>query len=156
LSRWICVSTNPGQTSRPSSLISSVSAEMRGSIAAIRPLLMPMSNGVSPRPATRAWRKTRWRAMLLRSLGVTEISGLEFRIAGERRRLPSAHDAARLKDVAAVGNCQSKRGHLIDQQDRSSLVAQLGKNVEQLADDRRRKTERRLIEQQDLRLCHQC
>ena len=44
------------------------------------------------------------------------------------------HDRARLQHVAAVGHRQRERGHLVDEQDRHALIAQLGQHVEQLVD----------------------
>src|SRR5437763_5709844 len=57
LSRWICVSTRPGQARRPCASKLRPSAASRGAIATMRPSSMPMSTGaVFGPPARRALR----------------------------------------------------------------------------------------------------
>ena len=75
--------------------------------------------------------------------------------APARSRCIVAHDAAGFEHIAAVGDGQRQRGHLVDQQDGHAVVAQFGEHVEQFVDHRRRQAERRLVEQQDARLRHQ-
>ena len=65
------------------------------------------------------------------------------------------YDLARFQNVATVGDLQRQRGHLVHQENGDALVAQIREHGEQFADHRGRKPQRRLIEQQDLRLRHQ-
>jgi hypothetical protein len=92
---------------------------------------------------------------LLRSLGVAQIGRLDFGIIGQRRGVVFADDGAGLQHVAAIGDRERQRGHLVDQEDRGALVAQVGEDIEQLGDHRRRQPKRGLIEQQNSGLRHQ-
>ena len=56
--------------------------------------------------------------------------------------------------VAAVGQLQRLVGVLLDEEDGHPLLAQLFNGVEDLLNDDRRQTERRLIQQQQARLAH--
>ena len=121
---------------------------------------MPISSSASPCPAMRAWRR-------MRSSDIAPVHATAPPRHGRDTRLPApdpapdavalsgAHDLAGFEHIAAVGNRQRQRRHLIDQQDRDALVAQFGEHVEQLVDHRRRKPQRRLVEQQNARLRHQ-
>ena len=114
-------------------------------------------------PQARPGRPARCARRRTRSSGIGSIApprrGRDRRPpAPDRSRAPRRLRRARcagFQHIAAIGDGERQRRHLIDQQDRDALVAQLGENVEQLVDHRRRKPERRLVEQQDARLRHQ-
>jgi hypothetical protein len=77
----------------------------------------------------------------LRRFGVPEIGCLDFRIMCEIGRTIFAHEPAGVDHITAVGHRQRQHGHLVHQQNRDALVAQVGKDVEQLVDHRRRKAQ---------------
>jgi len=64
---------------------------------------------------------------LLRRLGAAEIRSFQFWIFYQAGRDSGTYDLTGLEHVAAGGNRQRQRCHLIDQQDGDPLVAQLGK-----------------------------
>ena len=64
-------------------------------------------------------------------------------------------DRAGLQHVGPIGNRERKCCHLVDQQDRGSLLAQLRQQVIKIFQKLWRKPERRLIEHQHLGTRHQ-
>src|SRR4051794_33074957 len=83
--------------------------------------------------------------------------GLLDAIARQKRfRLVGQHDAARLHDVAAMRRDESHVRILFDEEDRRPLGVDLFDDAEDRLHHLRRESERRFIEQQHLRLRHQC
>jgi hypothetical protein len=66
-----------------------------------------------------------------------------------------ADHAAVAEHDRGVGDLQRALDHLLDQQDRRALRAQMHDGVQQLVDDRRREAQRRFVEHQQSRLVHQ-
>ena len=64
------------------------------------------------------------------------------------RRRSLRHDAATAEHVTAIGDGKRIVRHLIDNQQGHAFVPQTAKLLEQFGNDRRRKSQRRLIEQQ--------
>src|SRR6516225_1215118 len=91
LSRWICVSTNPEETSRPPRSIVSACAASSGSIATILPFSIPMS--VVLRSASTSLALLRMRSIESLSLPGLEAWADKFGIAVPRA-LASAQDNA--------------------------------------------------------------
>src|SRR6516165_362997 len=149
---WL--STKPGTTKRPSSCSLGASLSRCGASAAMRPSAMPISSVSPSRPAMRASRKMRSSAMfdrLLCCFDAAQIGRFDRRVAGERRGAVVAYDFARLQHITAIGNGQGQQRHLVDQQDGHAFIAQLGENIEQLVDHRRRQPERWLVEHENAR-----
>ena len=91
----------------------------------------------------------------MRRLRAAEIGGFELGIGGERGGTIRAHDASRFQKIAAIGDGERKRRHLIDKEDGDPGVAQFGQDIEQFIDHAGRETERRLVQQNDPRFRHQ-
>src|SRR5262245_60291880 len=64
-------------------------------------------------------------------------------------------NAARLEQVAEIRGLKCGARVLLDEQDGDAKLAQRGDNAKDLADDKRRETEARLVEKQEPRLRHQ-
>src|ERR1043166_6027560 len=152
------VSMKPGAASRPSTSISRALAASLGWIAAILPWSMPMSNKApASRPSTRALRSISSMKMSSPlSMHRPQIGALYRRIVAQLGGGSVLHDASGLQHVCPVGDCERERRELIDQQQSYALAAQLGKRRIQLVDEPGREPQRRLAEQQQFRLRHQC
>src|SRR5579883_2583614 len=86
---------------------------------------------------------------------LTEIGFVDTRIFRQLGARAFGGDFAGLEHVAVVGNLQRRAHVLLDEQDREPARAKLGEHAENLANDQRRETEARLVEQQQHRLAHQ-
>src|SRR5260370_23514327 len=84
-----------------------------------------------------------------------EIALGDLRLA-EKTLAPAVHDdAPHLDDIGAIGDGEAHPGVLLGKQDGLSLRAQPLDQREDLRDERRREPERRLVEDEELRLDHQ-
>src|SRR5581483_9668927 len=75
----------------------------------------------------------------------------EVGLAGELLARAGKHDAPGVEDVRAVGESDRTRGRLLDEEDRATFRSQLLERLEDEIDHERRKTERRLVEQDQSR-----
>src|SRR5262252_389871 len=85
----------------------------------------------------------------------SEIRTSEIRIRAKIGGFSVQHKHAIIEDISALGHLQALRHILLDQQDGRSLRVDALDQREQLLDQERRKTKRRLIKDQELRLGHQ-
>jgi hypothetical protein len=91
----------------------------------------------------------------LRTISAPEIRPLDLRHAGELGAGTGELDAAVLQHIGVVREPQRGRGHLLDQDDRRSLLAQRADRARDLLHQQRREPHRRLVHEDDARLRHQ-
>src|SRR5499426_1254287 len=95
-------------------------------------------------------------ALAAPGLAQAEVELAHVLIAAQLGGWALEYDAAVLHDVAVVGDTQRDLRVLLDEQERRLLlVVDLADDVEDLAHQQRRQPQRRLIQQQKLRLCHE-
>src|SRR6266550_6913179 len=91
----------------------------------------------------------------LRTISAPKIRPLDLRHAGELGARAGELDAAVLQHIGVVGEPQRGGGHLLDQDDRRSLLAQRADRARDLLHQQRREPHRRLVHEDDARLRHQ-
>src|SRR5215471_7766374 len=85
-----------------------------------------------------------------------EIAVASHGIGRERARGARPHDASLLQDDVAVGESEQRFDGLVDDEDRQAVALQRTKAVPDLLPGQRRQSFRRLIEEQQLGVGHQC
>src|SRR3954463_11099486 len=97
----------------------------------------------------------RWLAGSGADLGVTaEISGGDGFVAPQFVGLAAEHDASGFEDKTVIGDRKSHARILLDEQDRG-VLPDLRNDAEHRLHDHGRQAQRRLVQQQQPRLCHQ-
>src|SRR5260221_12150633 len=95
-------------------------------------------------------------SLLLHLTSVAEVGPADRLVAGELAALPREGDAADLEDGGGVGRAEGQVGVLLDHQDGGPVLPVDGADdVEDLPDDDRRQAQRRLVEEEQLRVEHQ-
>src|SRR3954469_12888424 len=74
---------------------------------------------------------------------------------GDFARRAGSDDAPAFDDVSAIGERERKARHLVDEEDGGGFRAQPVERGEEIVDHRRREAERRFVQQEELRPCHQ-
>src|SRR5215813_11002208 len=93
---------------------------------------------------------------LARATSLPEIEFLDVGMTAQPLGGAVEHDAAVLHHVTVVGDRQRDRGALLDQQDGDvELSPDLAETLRQFLDHDRRKAERQLVDQEQLRSAHQ-
>jgi hypothetical protein len=81
-----------------------------------------------------------------------QISGLDLRILKQCQPGTFVHHPADLENIAAIGDRQRRGRVLFDQQDRYAVALKFDDGTQHLLHQEGREPERRLVEQEQLRL----
>src|SRR5947209_15555515 len=142
---------------KPNSCPGSTANEMSSS--ATRPPNRSVSRAISilaiPSPAAAILFDRAIAAPVARCLA--EIEFLDVAMRHQPRAVPVEHDPTVLEDVAIVSDLQGHGGALLDDHDGDpELLANLHQPYHQVFDRDRREPQRQLVDQQQLRLAHEC
>jgi hypothetical protein len=85
---------------------------------------------------------------------IAEIGAYQRRVAGDFARAAGMLDRTGLQHIGPIGDRQRERRHLVDEQDRRSLPAQLRQQIIEDFQKLRRQAERRLVEHENFRASH--
>ena len=131
-------------------------------MAAMRPPAMPISVSSCSAPMRRAFLRMRSmtvfppEAALRSQCGpvIAEIGAHQRRVPGNFARAARMLDRTGLQHIGPIGDRQRERRHLVDEQDRRPLPAQLRQEIIEDFQKFRRQAERRLVEHENFRASH--